>query len=187
MSVPKISPTLKRLEGNQILTVAAGCFWGVEHIFRKNFIDKGIVDIKVGYANGDAEHYKQPDYKTVCTGATNYAEAIQVAFDPTKVSYSDLIKFFFRIHDPTAENSQGPDQGTQYRSAIFAIDEEQLKVANQELQEAQKVWYPKHKVVTRIEYLQSFWDAEDYHQKYLIKNPTGYECPSHFFRTKPKE
>ncbi|GMM37087.1 peptide-methionine-S-sulfoxide reductase [Saccharomycopsis crataegensis] len=186
MSVSKISPTLKVLEGSQLLTIAAGCFWGVEHIYRKNFQDKGIYDLKVGYANGDIANYKNPDYKTVCTGATNFAEALQVSFDPAKISYRELVAFFFRMHDATHLNHQGPDQGTQYRSAIFVNDEKQLSVAKEELEKAQKEWYPNHKIVTQIEYLDSFWDAEEYHQEYLTNNPTGYACPSHFIRTTPK-
>ncbi|GMG37525.1 unnamed protein product [Ambrosiozyma monospora] len=179
-----ISKTLKTTSTSQICSVAAGCFWGVEHLYLKHFKEQGIIDTKVGFANGSTN---EPSYKAVCTGETNHAETLQISFEPSKITYSKLIEFFFLIHDPTTLNFQGPDQGTQYRSAIFTHDEEQRKVALDELSKAQKKWYPNHKIVTSVEPIQSFWDAEEYHQKYLIVNPNGYHCPSHFIRTTPKE
>lgn len=181
-SVQLLSPTLITSSGDEVLTVAAGCFWGVEHIYRKHYGDK-LHDVKVGYANG---HTENPTYKQVCTGSTDHAESIQVSFDPSKVSYKELVKFFFLMHDPTTLNSQGPDVGTQYRSAIFTMNDKQASQAKEVQTEIQAKWYPNHKIVTTIQPLQNFWDAEDYHQLYLKKNPSGYECPSHFIRTSPK-
>ncbi|ODV83898.1 hypothetical protein CANARDRAFT_202061 [[Candida] arabinofermentans NRRL YB-2248] len=177
-----ISKTLKTSSTSQIATVAAGCFWGVEHIYLKNFKDR-LLDTKVGYSNGSAE---SPSYKAVCTGNTNHAEALQISFEPTKITYKELIEFFFLMHDPTTLNSQGPDIGTQYRSIILTHDDNQVKIANEVLKEMQVKWYPNDKIVTVIEPIKNFYDAEEYHQLYLFENPSGYQCPSHFIRTTPK-
>lgn len=183
MSAPiSISKTLKRLPNDEVLTIAAGCFWGTEHMYRKHFVNK-LVDCKVGYANGTTS---DPTYKAVCTGTTNHAEALQISYDPSVTSFKELIDFFFRMHDPTTINSQGPDVGTQYRSAIFTHSDEQSKIAKLSLEEVQKKWYPNNKIETIIEPIKSFYDAEEYHQKYLFANPSGYQCPSHFLRTAPK-
>ncbi|KAG7707084.1 hypothetical protein KL931_002954 [Ogataea haglerorum] len=177
-----ISKTLKTTPSSQVLSVAAGCFWGVEYLYKKHFKDQ-IIDTKVGYANGTASN---PDYKLVCTGSTNHAETLQVSFEPSKVSYRTLVDFFFVMHDPTTVNAQGTDIGTQYRSAIFTHSEEQEKIAREALEYAQKKWYPNDKIVTTIEPIKTFWDAEEYHQQYLIKNPERHLCPTHFVRTTPK-
>ncbi|ODV96649.1 hypothetical protein PACTADRAFT_48478 [Pachysolen tannophilus NRRL Y-2460] len=181
-SVPKLSKSLLHPSGNQVATIAAGCFWGTENIYRKQYGDK-LTDLKVGYANGVTT---SPSYQDVCSGSTQHAESLQISFDPSKVSYKELIQFFFLMHDPTTENRQGPDIGTQYRSSIFTFNEEEQKIAEQVKQETQKKWYPNHTIVTTVEPITNFWDAEEYHQLYLIKNPEGYECPSHFIRTTPK-
>lgn len=142
-----------------------------------------MIDCRVGYSGGSTT---APDYKSVCTDTTGHAEALQVSFDPKKVSFSELLDFFFKMHDPTTLNRQGPDTGTQYRSAIFTHSEEQSKVAQEVKDRLQKDFYPKHRIVTEIIPITVFWDAEDYHQLYLERNPSGYACPSHFLRTTPQ-
>lgn len=202
-----LSHSLKVPEGSEVATFAAGCFWGVEHIFRLHFgstskkpsnnLDSdpntqvtsqgGLIDAKVGYSGG-YDISTLPTYKQVCTNTTNHAEVLQLSYNPALVSYSELVDFFFRIHDPTTLDQQGPDDfGTQYRSAIFTHSEEQAKIAQQIKEKYQKEWYdPVDKtVVTVVEPIKIFWDAEDYHQLYLENNQDGYKCPSHYVRTKP--
>lgn len=161
-------------------TFANGCFWGTEHMFVKHFgKDNTLLSHDVGYIGGDKAN---PSYREVCTGDTGHAEAVQLVFDPAKVSYKELVDFNFRMHDPTTLNSQGPDRGTQYRSAIFYHDEEQKKIAQQSLEEAEAKYWSKHgnrKIVTQIVPAGQWYTAEEYHQKYLHNNPHGYECPSH--------
>lgn len=180
-----ISPTIKTTLTSKLVTVAAGCFWGVERVFDKYFTGKGLVDAKVGYANGH-KSVGHVNYKEVCLGTTNFAEALQISYEPSQVSLNDLLDIFFRIHDPTTVNAQGPDRGTQYRSAIFVHSDEDLKIAKGIKEHFQKEWYPKDKIATEIGPIEIWYDAEDYHQKYLDKHPDGYECPTHFLRTKPK-
>ncbi|KAG2220097.1 hypothetical protein INT45_005858 [Circinella minor] len=159
-------------------TFAAGCFWGVEHIFRKHFGADGIT-CKVGYTGGNTE---DPNYRLVCTGSTNHAEAVELTFDPKRVMYETLVEFFYKMHDPTTANAQGPDVGTQYRSAIFYHSPEQKEIAERVTQEVQEKHYKDKKIVTQFIPAGKFYDAEEYHQLYLEKNPTGYECPTHFLR-----
>lgn len=167
----------------QIATFASGCFWGVEHIFLKHFPpseNKGILSTSVGYTGGK-EDVVDPTYRQVCSGSTDHAEAVKIEFDPAKVSYDELVEFFYRTHDPTTANRQGADTGTQYRSAIFYHTPEQKSVAERVTQEVQaKHFAPKgEKIVTEIVPAGRWYDAEDYHQLYLFKNPTGYQCPTH--------
>ncbi|KIY51045.1 peptide methionine sulfoxide reductase [Fistulina hepatica ATCC 64428] len=167
----------------EIATFAGGCFWGVEHIFLKHFPpkeNKGIISTSVGYTGGIPDA-KNPDYKTVCSGSTNHAEALRIEFDPNIVSYADLVEFFFRTHDPTTLNKQGADTGTQYRSVIFTHSSEQESTAKKIMAEVQaKHFTPKGKpIVTEIRPADKWWDAETYHQLYLFKNPDGYQCPMH--------
>jgi len=169
-------------EGAQKATVAAGCFWGVEHMYRHTFANKGLIDARVGYIGGDS---KNPSYRAVCSGRTGHAEALQVVFDPKQLSYSQLIEFFYKMHDPTTKDRQGPDTGTQYRSGIFYHDEEQEKIAKDITAKVQKEWWKNGKIATEILPAGEWWDAETYHQLYLDKNPGGYECPSHFLRKFP--
>ncbi|TFK37805.1 methionine sulfoxide reductase A [Crucibulum laeve] len=161
-------------------TFAAGCFWGVEHIFLKHYKDKGILKTSVGYTGGK-EGATNPDYKTVCSGSTNHAEALKIEFDPSVVSYEELVKFFYRTHDPTTVNRQGGDVGTQYRSAIFTHSPAQKATAQTVTEQVQKEHFtPKgQKIVTEILDADTWWDAEDYHQLYLFNNPEGYQCPTH--------
>lgn len=158
----------------EIATFAGGCFWGMEEIIRKL---PGVIETKVGYTGGTT---KNPTYKQVCTGQTGHAEAVEVVFDPEKTSYEQLLRFFFRMHDPTTLNQQHNDRGTQYRSAIFYHGDEQKKIAERVKQEIDKSGKWKKPIVTEITAATEFYEAEDYHQDYLIKNPGGYNC--HFLR-----
>jgi peptide-methionine (S)-S-oxide reductase len=142
-------------------TFAAGCFWGVEATFRAT---PGVLSTRVGYTGGEVE---TPTYKQVCTDRTGHAEAVEVTFDPAKVSYESLLKIFWENHDPTTLNRQGPDWGSQYRSAIFFHSPEQEKIARASVAEAQKSH--KRPIVTQIVPAVEFWEAEDYHQQYLEK------------------
>jgi len=189
ISPPSIDPASFRASMSstaaqpEIATFAAGCFWGVEHIFLKHYPpsqNKGILKTTVGYTGGNPL-VKNPDYETVCRGATDHAEALKIEFDPTIVKYEELVEFFYRTHDPTTVNRQGADTGTQYRSAIFANTPEQLKIAQRVTEEVQaKHFTPKgRKIVSEILEAREWWDAEDYHQLYLFKNPSGYQCPTH--------
>ncbi|KAI8824559.1 peptide methionine sulfoxide reductase MsrA [Fimicolochytrium jonesii] len=160
-----------------LATFGAGCFWGVEKSFKKKF--GGDVDLLVGYAGGAAE---QPTYRQVCSGSTGHAEALQVKYDTKKITYENLLDFFFRMHDPTTKNRQGGDTGTQYRSTILYHTPEQQRLAKDFLANIQH-HFGKHTVVTTLEPVGTFWNAEDYHQDYLTGNPHGYECPTHFERS----
>lgn len=173
-----ISPTIKfNPQSNKLITIAAGCFWGVEQVYRKYYGSKGLIDAKVGFANGAIDN---PSYKRVCEGDTQFAEVLQISYDPKQVSLKELLSFFYKIHDPTTLDRQGADTGTQYRSAIFTHDDEDLKIAKQVTEEYQPKW--QNSIITKIEPIKNFYDAEDYHQLYLDKNPTGYHCPTHFVR-----
>jgi peptide methionine sulfoxide reductase msrA/msrB len=150
--------------------LAGGCFWGVEELIRKL---PGVISTEVGYTGGNSE---TPIYATVKTGSTGHAESIEVKFDPTKLSYKDLLQFFFRIHDPTTVNQQGNDKGTQYRSAIFFANEQQKKMAEEVKAAVEKAGKWKKPIVTEIVPLKKFYSAESFHQDYLQKNPGGYTC-----------
>ena len=141
---------------------AAGCFWHVEAEFRKI---KGVINTMVGYTGGKI---KNPAYKAVCTGSTGHAEAVHVEFDSKKVSYEELLDVFWQIHDPTQLNRQGPDIGTQYRSAIFYYNEKQRKAAIASKEKIQKRL--KKPIVTEIIPISEFYKAEEYHQQYFEKN-----------------
>ncbi|WPK24526.1 hypothetical protein PUMCH_001802 [Australozyma saopauloensis] len=173
------------MASTKVITLAAGCFWGVERVFARHFQGKGLVGAKVGYANGSPS-YDSVDYKKVCSGSTGFTEAVQLTYDPSVLNIKEIIEIFFRIHDPTTVNAQGPDVGTQYRSGIYTSSDEDLAVAKEVRDYFQKEWYPNLPIVTEIEPLAKWFDAEDYHQQYLDKNPGGYECPTHFLRLKPK-
>jgi peptide-methionine (S)-S-oxide reductase len=142
-------------------TFGAGCFWGVEARFREV---SGVLDAAVGYEGG---HMVNPTYRDVCTDETGHVEVVEVDFDPKKVSYDELVRLFFQLHDPTQLNRQGPDWGTQYRSVVFYHSPEQKAAAERLKEEAQK--QIRGKIVTAIEPAQTFYRAEDYHQRYLEK------------------
>ena len=150
--------------------LAGGCFWGMEDLIRNL---NGVVDTKVGYIGGDISN---PTYDLVKTGLTNYAEAIEISFDPQKTSYETILKFFFTIHDPTTLNRQQNDVGSQYRSEIFYLNDRQKNIALKVLDEAKKSGVFKKEIVTEISKAGQFYLAEDYHQDYLKKNPYGYTC-----------
>ncbi|OJJ35449.1 hypothetical protein ASPWEDRAFT_51487 [Aspergillus wentii DTO 134E9] len=182
LSLTPESSSRNMSDSTEKATVAAGCFWGVEHLYRKNFGNgKGLLDAKVGYSGGETS---DPSYRSVCSGTTGHAEALQVIYDPSIVSYRQLLEFFYRMHDPTTLNRQGPDLGTQYRSAIFTHGEEQARIAKEVTDKVSKEWY-KQPVATQVVPAGQWWNAEDYHQLYLNKNPSGYECPAHFVRNFP--
>ena len=150
--------------------LAGGCFWGMEEIIRKL---PGVLETKVGYSGGTIPF---PTYEQVCTGRTGHAEAIQVVFDPAKLSYEQLLGYFFRMHDPTTKNQQHNDKGTQYRSAIFYASDEQKQTAERVKTQVDKSGKFKRPIVTEIAKASEFYSAEEYHQKFLIKNPGGYTC-----------
>ncbi|KAG0652196.1 putative peptide methionine sulfoxide reductase [Hyphodiscus hymeniophilus] len=172
---PEGGAAMSTPEGAATATVAAGCFWGVEHMYRKEFKGKGLYDARVGYIGGDTQ---SPSYRAVCSGSTGHAEALQVIYDPSQITYRQLLEFFYKMHDPTTSNRQGPDAGSQYRSGIFYHDAEQEKIAREVTQLANQKWW-KGKIVTEILAAGEWWDAEAYHQKYLDNNP------GHFLRSFP--
>ncbi|MFL6584117.1 MAG: peptide-methionine (S)-S-oxide reductase MsrA [Chthoniobacterales bacterium] len=144
-------------------TFGAGCFWGVEETFRKL---PGVVNTAVGYAGGKTEN---PTYEDVCTDETGHAEVVQVEFDPAKISYRELLDVFWLNHDPTTPNRQGPDFGSQYRSAIFYHSPEQKTEAETSLAHLEKSGRFRRPIVTQIEAAPAFYRAEEYHQRYLDK------------------
>ena len=144
-------------------TFGAGCFWGVEARFGEL---SGVLDTAVGYEGGSLEH---PTYKEVCSDRTGHAEVVEVTFDPTRVSYEKLLDTFFALHDPTQMNRQGPDWGSQYRSAIFTHSDAQAEAARSRIAELNATGSFRKPVVTQVTPATSFWKAEEYHQKYLEK------------------
>ncbi len=150
--------------------LAGGCFWGMQELISK--VD-GIIKTRVGYTGGTIPN---PSYSVVTTGLTGHAEAIEITFNPQKISYEKLLKFFFTIHDPTTLNRQQNDAGTQYRSAIFYLNDAQKKTAESVIAQADKSGVFKKKVVTQVVKAGEFYEAESYHQDYLEKNPYGYTC-----------
>ena len=149
-------------------TFAAGCFWGVEKVFGAL---PGVVSTRVGYTGGSRAN---PSYEQVCTGMTGHAEAIEIVYDPSHISYEELLENFFRHHDPTTLDRQGPDIGSQYRSAIFFHSPGQKKAAEGTIKVLDDAKIFKKPIVTTLEPASEFYAAEEYHQKYLKKNPHGY-------------
>lgn len=141
----------------------AGCFWGVEETFRRT---EGVIETQVGYAGGLVDN---PTYQQVCTDTTGHAEVVHVVFDPARVSYQQLLDLFFKLHDPTQLNRQGPDIGSQYRSVVFAYGEEQKQAAEATIGALGKSGKFRRPIVTVVEMAPKFWRAEEYHQKYLMK------------------
>ena len=150
-------------------TFGAGCFWGVEEAFRRL---PGVTEATSGYMGGSVD---RPTYEQVCTGRTGHAEVVQVEYDPAKIAYDDLLSAFFRLHDPTTLNRQGPDVGTQYRSVIFAHDDEQAARAAEVRRALDESGAFRRPIVTEIAPAGTFWRAEEYHQRYLQKNG-GASC-----------
>ncbi len=149
----------------ETMVVAGGCFWGVQAVFSQV---KGVVSATSGYAGGTG----RADYETVSTGRTGHAESVKVVYDPSKISYGQLLKIFFSVaHDPTQLNQQGPDVGTQYRSAIFVADAMQEKIAKAYVEQLEAAKVFRKKIVTEVTPLQKFYEAEAYHQDYYFEHP----------------
>ena len=164
------TPLIKKApKKSEVATFSAGCFWGVEDEFMHM---KGVVSTRVGYTGGKT---KNPTYEQVCTNTTGHAESVEVTYDPTVVSYDKLLDAFWNMHDPTTLNRQGPDVGTQYRSAIFYHNEDQKKVAITSKEKLEKSGKYKGKIMTEIAPAGEFYQAEEYHQKYDMKH--GKSCP----------
>ena len=158
----------------QTAYLAGGCFWGMEELVRQI---PGVLETEVGYTGGEVAN---ATYDMVKTGRSGHAESLKIMFDPKKLAYRHLLFEFFRMHNPTTRNQQGNDIGTQYRSAIFYVSEEQKRTAEEVIRtvDASGEWGAK--VVTEVVPFREFWRAEDYHQDYLVKHPHGYTC--HFNR-----
>ena len=154
----------------EVITLGGGCFWCTEAIFDEL---KGVKRVESGYSGGNVS---DPTYEQVCTGTTGHAEVVQVTFDPQVISLNDILHIFFTVHDPTTLNRQGPDVGTQYRSAIFYRSDEQKKVADEVMRdvEASRIWNAP--LVTKLEPFKAFYKAEDYHQSYYANNSNQPYC-----------
>ncbi len=157
-------------EQHETAILAGGCFWGMQDLIRKR---PGVISTRVGYTGGDVENATYRNHE-------GHAEAIEIVFDPEQVSYRDLLELFFQIHDPTTVNRQGNDVGTSYRSAIFYVDDEQRKVAEDTIADVDASGLWPGKVVTEVTAAGAFWEAEPEHQDYLERYPNGYTC--HFAR-----
>jgi len=160
----------------EIAYFATGCFWGAERRFWQM---DGVIETSVGYMGGSKS---EPTYKEVCTGETGHAEMVKVIFDPSRISYNRLLQEFWTMHDPTSLNKQGGDIGTQYRSAIYTTTPEQMieAVNTRDIYEAELGKSDLGKICTEIQEAEghTYWLAEEYHQRYLEKNPNGYDCHS---------
>jgi peptide-methionine (S)-S-oxide reductase len=154
----------------ELATLAGGCFWCTEAVFDEL---EGVLEVVPGYAGG---HVPNPTYEQVCTGITGHAEAVQVTFDPDRISYRELLEVFFTVHDPTTLNRQGPDVGHQYRSAVFCHSPEQERVAREVIVqlEREKVW--PDPIVTEVVPFTNFYPAEDYHRDYYRRHPDQAYC-----------
>ena len=174
LKTPLVTPASEIPEGYEVAVFGLGCFWGAEEAYWQV---PGVWSTSVGYAGGHTPH---PSYEQVCSGQTGHTEAVRVVYDPKQVSYADLVKVFFTIHDPTQGMRQGNDIGTQYRSAIYTTTPEQAEIA-EKLRAAyepvltQRGYGP---ITTEVKPAPTYYYAEDYHQQYLAKNPNGYRCHS---------
>jgi len=165
---------IKPLPKTETAILAGGCFWGMQEIIRQI---PGVIKSTVGYTGGTVPN---PTYEMVCSHTTGHAEAVQIVFDPSKLSYEQLLGFFFRMHDPTTLDQQENDVGSQYRSAIFYTSDEQKQIAERVKTQVDKSGKWKRPIVTEITKASVFYPAEEYHQDYLQKNPNGYNC--HYLR-----
>jgi methionine-S-sulfoxide reductase len=156
------------------IILGSGCFWGAQDILRKI---PGVIRTEVGYAGGNLENATYHDVKT---GRTGHSESVDVHFDPSKVSLDQILDVFFRMHDPTTEDRQGNDIGSQYRSVIFYFTPEQKEAVLRKIKEVEKMGFWKRPIVTEVVPFKNYYKAEEYHQDYLVKNPGGYSC--HFLR-----
>jgi peptide-methionine (S)-S-oxide reductase len=163
---PVLDAPLAATKGEQTAVFAGGCFWGIQAVFQHV---KGVVSATSGYSGGEA---KTAHYEMVSTGETGHAESVKIIYDPSKVSYGQLLKVFFAVaHDPTELNRQGPDSGTQYRSAIFYASEEQKRIAEAYINQLNQAKIFEGPIVTQVSVLNSFYKAEAYHQDYAIHHP----------------
>lgn len=163
---PKLDARLATAKGQQTAVFAGGCFWGVEAVFDQV---KGVQKAESGYAGGSKD---TAEYYTVGSGTTGHAESVRVTYDPSQITYGQLLKVFFSVaHDPTELNRQGPDVGTQYRSAIFYTDEEQKRIAESYIQQLNEAKVFSGQIATQVAPLKGFYEAEDYHQNYLVNHP----------------
>lgn len=162
---------------SEIATLGGGCFWCVEAVFQRV---EGVISVKPGYAGGNV---KNPTYKQICTGNTGHAEVAKIEFDPSKITYSQILNVFWQSHDPTTLNRQGNDVGTQYRSVIFFHNERQEEIAKKSKIDADKSGYWDNEIVTEVTLLNNYYDAEDYHDNYYSNNPNQPYC---LFVIKPK-
>lgn len=175
---PTVDAPLAAKPGQSRAILAGGCFWCVEAVYKN--LD-GVSSVKSGYAGGTAD---TADYETVSTGGTDHAESVEVAYDPSRISYGQILKVFFAIaHDPTQLNRQGPDTGRQYRSAIFYADDEQKRVAAAYIDQLNKAHVFDKPIVTEVVPLEAFYEAETYHQDYAARNPLN---PYIVFNAQPK-
>jgi peptide-methionine (S)-S-oxide reductase len=163
---PALDAPLAKARGSQTAVLAGGCFWGIEAVFEHV---KGVSEVKSGYSGGSPE---TAQYEKVGTGRTGHAESVHITYDPSQISYGQLLKVFFSVaHDPTELNRQGPDTGTQYRSAIFFANEEQKRIAQAYIEQLNRAKLFGRPIVTQVAVLKSFHDAEEYHQDYLFHHP----------------
>jgi peptide-methionine (S)-S-oxide reductase len=165
---PAVDETLAAQKGQEKIVVSGGCFWGVQLVFEHV---KGVTKATSGYAGGTK---KNPDYEEVSTGRTGHAESVEIVYDPSKITLGQLLKVFFSVaHDPTELNYQGPDHGTQYRSAIFFESADQQKIAQAYVAQLDQAKVFSSAIVTEIAPLQAFYRAEGYHQDYAVENPNN--------------
>ncbi|MCI4371697.1 MAG: peptide-methionine (S)-S-oxide reductase MsrA [Thermoplasmata archaeon] len=157
-------------KGKDVITLGGGCFWCLQPIFQEL---RGVEKVEVGYSGG---RLANPSYEAVCTDTTGHAEVVQVTFEPHAISFSDILRIFFSVHDPTTLNRQGADEGTQYRSAIFHHTPQQAETAKAVMSEIEKAGIWRRPIVTELTPFQAFWRGEEYHQDYFRKNPTAGYC-----------
>lgn len=171
-SIAFVTVPLDAAKRTQKAVFAAGCFWGVESAFR-GLRGRGVIETRVGYTGGHTQH---PTYEQVCSDSTGHAEAVEVTFDTSRIRYEDLLDLFFEIHDPTTLNRQGPDVGSQYRSAIFAITPEQAQKARRKMAQLTESKRFARPIVTQVTDADVFWPAEEYHQRYFEKKGIAPTC-----------
>ena len=164
--VPAVDEAKAAAPGKQTAVMAGGCFWGIQAVFQHV---KGVITATSGYSGGSV---KNPDYETVSSGRTGHAESVEIVYDPSQVTYGELLRVFFSVaHDPTELNRQGPDEGTQYRSVIFYGSEEQKRIAEAYIGQLDQAKVYRRKIVTQVMALQAFYPAEGYHQNYAAMHP----------------
>lgn len=175
---PVVDAARAATPGRQTAVVAGGCFWGIQAVFQHV---KGVISATSGYAGGSA---KTAEYEVVSTGETGHAESVQIAYDPSQITYGELLRVFFSVaHDPTELNRQGPDEGTQYRSVIFYGNDEQKRVAEAYIAQLDQAKVFRHRIVTQVAPLQAFYPAEAYHQNYAALHPNQ---PYIYYNDAPK-